>query len=295
MKTDSHFMLGSLHEGDGMPCQDYARSMVVDGAAFAIVSDGCSTGGGETDNGSRIVTHAAAQSLRRHWATIGNPHAGGTVQQIALEQRIVMSSGRILLGLTQADLFATSLYAYYTVNGGFAHIQGDGVVCWVRQEDGTLVMVRFEWLRPDESHAPAPFYPIYYEDDYKTFRDYYGGDPNRVVLRSETWEWHPDSAEPVLVDTKDYTLSEGIDGPVLMLAPGLSCVAVFTDGVTQVEGLDWKDAARQLLAFKTTAGVFVKRRMGRFYRQAKKLGRGAMDDLSGAVILDDNYGGAEET
>lgn len=287
MKTDSYFTMGGVHITDCMPCQDYATDCVLGEAALAIVSDGCSTGGGQTDNGSRIVVRAALRALTKHWRTIGDPLAGDAAQGIALEQLIVMGGSKDLLSLTQADLYATSLYAYYTKSGGLVHVLGDGAVAW-EDEDGTLTLVRFEWLKPDDTRPPAPFYPVYYEDNYKAFLDYYGGDLNGKFLRAEIWVFTPGSAEPKLVETRDYTLAESIVGPKLILPANLRLVAVFTDGVTQIEGIEWKSAARQLLAFKGTTGVFAKRRMSRFCRDAKKVGRGPLDDLSYAVIYCDD-------
>ncbi|HKX73594.1 MAG TPA: protein phosphatase 2C domain-containing protein [Candidatus Saccharimonadales bacterium] len=286
MQTDSHFMIGVTHDGDGMPCQDYARSLVVDGAAFAIVSDGCSTGG-ETDNGSRIVANAAARALRQHWQVVRNPFAEGTVERISLEQRIVMGSSREMQDLVQADLYATSLYAYYTTAGGVIHILGDGVVAW-EDANGVLTMVRFDWLKPDVSRPPAPFYPAYYADGYKDFTAYYNDDRVTPYLIAETWVWKPGDPVAVKTDTTSYTVPQGINGPVLILPPHLRKIVVFTDGVTQVQNIEWHDAVRQLVAFKNTNGAFATRRMRRFYNDAKKLGRGALDDLSYAVILNDD-------
>jgi len=54
--------------------------------------------------------------------------------------------------------------------------------------------------------------------------------------------------------------------------------------VTQIDGVDWKDAVVQFLAFKNTAGEFAKRRMIRGIKDANKKGRGPFDDISYAVI-----------
>lgn len=285
MEADSHSIIGDTHINDNMPCQDYVRSLVLPGAAFAIASDGCSDGG-QTDNGSRIIAHATAQSLRQHWTTVGDPFAPGTVPQIALEQRITMNSARATLGLEHSDMLATSLYAYYTPGGGIAHIQGDGVIAWVTK-DRSLVMDRFDWL-PSGDRPPAPFYPAYYEDNCESFARYYGGDLNGTFLRSETWVRSAGSTEFSQEAATEYTLSEGIRGPVLRLPPDLLYVGVFTDGVMQVEHIDWKDVVEQLLAFKTTTGAFATRRMNRFNKEARRLGHGPLDDLSYAVIRTDD-------
>ncbi|MDO8754959.1 MAG: hypothetical protein Q7J80_13765, partial [Anaerolineales bacterium] len=63
----------------------------------------------------------------------------------------------------------------------------------------------------------------------------------------------------------------------------LEFVAVFSDGATQVDELDWKDVVVQSMAFKTAEGEFAKRRMSRLIQDSQKTGRGPIDDISYAV------------
>ena len=84
------------------------------------------------------------------------------------------------------------------------------------------------------------------------------------------------------------SLAEGIGAVTIPIRPeelgDLEFLAVFSDGVTQIDGLDWKDAVVQLLAFKTTEGEFAKRRMIRLIKDAQAKGKGPVDDIAYAVV-----------
>jgi hypothetical protein len=277
MHTDSYFAIGYSHLTGGKPCQDYATAALLpEGAAYAIVADGCSTGG-QTDVGARILALSTAQAIREHWSTTRTTQEVAAVERITLQQRMVATTAQSVLGCDSSDMLSTCLYAYLAPAGGFVHIQGDGVVAW-QHMDGRITMTRLDWA------DNAPFYPVYANDGYAEFVRYHGGNVDANRLTSETWEYRPDgSCEPT--DNRDYTLGEGIRGTSLFLpADDLRVVAVFTDGVTQIESVDWKDAVVQLLSFKATRGAFAKRRMMRVVKDARQLGNGPLDDLAYAVI-----------
>lgn len=284
MHTDAHFVTGSAHQTSGKPCQDYADASALNGGAFAIVSDGCSTGG-RTDIGARAVVLSTAQAIRYHWNTTKNTQLEGAPQEIAIERRLVMAAAQKTLGCNQNDMLATCLYAYLSPQGGIIQLQGDGVAAW-QYTDGTIEMVRFDW----ENSAPA--YPVYVDDNFAQFITFHGGDIDAIKLTSQRWR-HTEKDGFVQLTSAVHTLGEGIRGITIPLwVDSLKCVAVFSDGVTQVENIDWKDAVHSMLAFKTTAGDFAKRRMIRFVRDAGKLGKGPIDDLAYAVIMLDEQEGS---
>ena len=57
-------------------------------------------------------------------------------------------------------------------------------------------------------------------------------------------------------------------------------VSAVSNGVTQVDGMDWRDVVAELLSFKSTEGDFVKRRMNRFLKDCQKHGKGPIDDIA---------------
>ena len=61
-------------------------------------------------------------------------------------------------------------------------------------------------------------------------------------------------------------------------------LGIFSDGVTEIESLDWKEVVAELFAFKNTAGEFVKRRAISFLKKLQNSNAKTLDDLSMGVI-----------
>jgi hypothetical protein len=277
LTTDSHFVIGYLHTRGGQPCQDYVEAATMPGdAAYAIVADGCSTGG-RTDVGARVLTLATAEAIRVHWNTRRNTQDVEALSQIELQQRLKIASAMTTLGCTTDDMQATCLYVYMSTAGGFAHIRGDGVFAMV-MHDGTIYMARYSWANN------SPVYLVYAEDDYTKFIRLHGNDISKPRMTGEFWDYHPGKGFSQRGITH-YTLGQGIGGiTVPFHTQGVRYAAVFTDGAEKIEGIDWKDAVVQLLSFKTSAGEFATRRMKRVVEDAQKSGKGPLDDIGYAVI-----------
>ncbi len=274
--ADHHFVIGRSHLNGGKPCQDYAASGSLDNAAFAIVSDGCSTGG-HTDVGSRVLALATAQALRRQWMATGEMQ----LTVIAQLQRMVLDTACPLLGVTRQDLLATCVQAFLSPHGGFVHLQGDGVVAWQTQ-DGVITMIRFDW----EGNAPA--YPVYAADNYAEFVRHHGGD-----LSAQRFGWQHCQFIPGkgLTEAQPGTMSlvDAMRGCTAISFTAehvaeLKFLAVFTDGVTQFKDRDWREVVLKLLAFKLTGGQFVVRRLNFEVKESEKAGTYPMDDVGMAVI-----------
>ncbi len=277
--TDHYFHIGKIHLVTGKPCQDYATSVVYDGAAIAIISDGCSTGG-DTDIGSRILALSAAKAIREHW--FFNRNIKETAPwEINLSQKIVLTGIRQILGLQLKDTLATCVYAYISPLGGFVHVQGDGIVT-LKYQNGRIVMSQFKW------ENNAPFYPAYEEVGLVNFLEAHGNNLNATRLSEERYVYETEG-EFTALDTKYYTLSDGIQGITInigakALSEQLAFIAIFSDGVTQIENLDWKEAVVMFMTFKNATGEFAKRRMIRGIKDVQKIGKGPLDDIAYAVI-----------
>lgn len=274
--TDNFFHIGAMHVQHGEPCQDYALSGEWGDRAFAVVSDGCSRGG-MTDVGARFMALSLAKAFDDECSVDSTPD----FEELEEGQWKRVRESQELYALLRDDMLATCIYAYLSPQHGAIRVMGDGAAALVRK-DGSLVLYRFEWRHPDQS---LPFYPIYLYEGLANFLDAYGVNENAFVVE----RWEKDGAGTWCLAASESTdAREGIKGATVHLSKeeieSLTFVAVFTDGVFQVEGVDWKDAMSQLLAFKTTTGVFAKRRMIRFIEDAKKIGKGPQDDLSFAVI-----------
>lgn len=278
MHTDTCVATGYAHPRQGEPCQDYAEANPLsDGGAYAIVSDGCS-GGGLTDFGSRHLGRATAEAIEAHWATHHNPDPNSAIFEITAEQRARTTAAAAPIGLKTNDMLATCVYAYLGPHGGYALVSGDGLIAQLLA-DGRIVVDKFEW------NQNTPCYLAYADDNFASFIDFHGGDLEAPALAAERWLIEPE-ATPELLENRAISLGDGIRGPYIELATEeTKAIAVFTDGVCQVDDVAWQYVIARLFAFKSLAGKFAVRRLNRFLEEVRKHGNGPIDDLSYAVIL----------
>lgn len=280
--ADSHCLIGQSHVRSGKPCQDYAVSGVYQDSAYAIIADGCSTGK-RTDVGSRILALSTSQAIKGIYSRFGA--VGVNADDISIEQIRSMQNTSLELGLSQQDLLATCLYAYMSPHGGHIHIKGDGVIAY-KFRDGATVVHNCEWANN------TPYYPAYIDNagasmlfpvNRAAFIKTHGGDVDAIKMTNEIWQFTAD--EFVLLDEVDITLGEGVRGITVPLSfENLEFVAVFSDGATQIDKLDWREAVKQLLSFKTTQGAFAQKRMNRMMKNLPDGSKGPIDDISYAVI-----------
>lgn len=275
--VDDYFHIGQMHLGSGKPCQDYSFSGIRGNGAFVIVSDGCSTGG-HTDVGARIITLSTVTALRQ-WLVSINLDIDKVSQTVTTHHKNALSESEEILSLTFSDTLATCLYVCLTSKGGLISVQGDGAVAKI-YKDGTIAVTNYQW---DNN---TPLYPAYAEDNYENFIQSHGGDVNSKSLKIER---HHHNADGFQIINGGIVLGDAIRGVTEIISPqeieSLSFVIIFTDGVMRVDGIHWKDAVLELLAFKNVEGEFAKRRMIRFIKDSKKDGKkGPLDDISFAVI-----------
>ena len=287
--ADHYFHIGSAHYRSGKPCQDYSLSGANDNVACAIVSDGCSTGR-HTDVGSRVLALSTMQAIRDHVKASGGV-LNTAVVSITSRQQQIISTSRLILGLDWVDMLATCGYVYLTQSGGFIHVQGDGVVA-LKYRDGHIKMSRYLWA------DNTPFYPSYGYDSLSNFVKAHGGDLDALRLSRTTILTRLDGTIAESED-KEFTLREGLNGVLIKLSleelKRLEFIAVFSDGVTQVDNVDWKDAVINLLSFKSLEGEFAKRRMIRGIQEYRKIGKGPVDDIAYAVVrIEDMQDGERE-
>lgn len=286
LSADHHFSIGHEHVTGGKPCQDHALSMFDDTMACAVISDGCSTAG-ETDMGARVLTFGAVAAIRAYHARheenafLSDANEYGVITEVSAQQRIVLGTVRHALGLARNDMLATCGYAFATREGAVIHLDGDGVIT-TKFRDGSLSMNRFNWAR-------APFYPQYREESGGAgyMREY--EDLLTPALTEECWSFNLSTKDYVLDVTTTHTVTDGMRGITKSLSKeeltdDIDSIAVFTDGVFRVDSTDWKDVVVDLMAFKTTEGVFAKRRMIRALKDFRAKGKGPMDDIAYAVI-----------
>ncbi|MEN9614220.1 MAG: hypothetical protein RLZZ347_527 [Candidatus Parcubacteria bacterium] len=274
--TDSHFLIGHAHHTAGKPCQDYALGGVQGNIAYAVVADGCSTGG-LTDVGSRTIALTTTRALKGLSRLPGVFGPG----QVSLVRGDGIRQASMILGLNPHDMLATCIYAHLSSasNSGFVHLEGDGVVA-MKLRSGDIEIFRYDWA------DNTPFYPSYM-DNPNGFIQAHGNDLTAHRLTRQHLLAKADGTFQQFTD-EQIPLGRGIQGVTIPIEPpnfaNIEFVAIFTDGVTQVENVDWKTAVVDLLAFKTTEGEFAKRRMNRMVKDAQKKGHGPIDDISFSVI-----------
>ncbi|MBI2109225.1 MAG: protein phosphatase 2C domain-containing protein [Parcubacteria group bacterium] len=283
--TDHYFHIGQSHLKSGKPCQDYGASGVFLNTAYAAISDGCSSGG-QTDIGARIITLATVSALKEY-STKPNSilvpeDLAFPVHGIKTEQHRILSSAQGLFSLTDRDLLATSLFASVGKHRSIIHIEGDGVVA-IQKKDGTLHLFRFEWP------LNMPFYPIYRGESLEQFVEAHGKELSSPCFIEERWILRPDNSSdgPLFFN---HTLAEGISGITLSslsnsdMFEDAAYFVLFTDGITHIEGADWKEAVAVFLKFKNVAGEFLKRRMIHGTKELERSGCRIIDDIAGAII-----------
>ncbi len=289
-RADHYFCIGDAHVKEGKPCQDYAISDIMQNAAFAIVSDGCSAGG-HTDIGARMMTLGTARAIRRlHDNAHGTPIDVSTAaHEIFSFQQIFLEETTRLLGVSFNDMLATCIYAYLEKSFGFIHILGDGAAV-LMLPGGELEMHLLRWKKN------MPFYPAYASlANIQTFVLAHGEDENEKSLTEEIWIRNA-TGEFTQRAHIEHSVKSGICGITIPLSFHLSChhantgspvLGIFSDGIGQVDGVDWKDVVVSLLAYKTTTGEFMKRRAMRALKEFRKSGKILFDDIGCAAICFD--------
>lgn len=275
--VDHSFHIGEQHRRNGKPCQDYALSGSHRHMHYAIVSDGCSSGG-HTDIGARLVTLATKNALDAYDCEdeVGDVESS----RIAKCRDKNLSTYQDTLKLALYDLLATNLWAVAQDHRAVAHIGGDGVLAIVT--DTETYLHHFAWQKN------APFYAAYNNGACGDFEKLYADVPAPLI---ET-VWRVTDVRTVVCE-KFHTLEAGMEGitvTIPMNGNAETCtrmIALFSDGVAQVSEMDWIDVVMELLAFKSVHGSFAVRRMNRFLKDAEKNGNLPIDDIAYAAIVVD--------
>lgn len=276
LHTDHHFVIGQTHLSAGKPCQDHAISGVsgVSSAAYAVLSDGCSSGG-NTDIGARLITVSTVKALR----LMGEPFQvfDQTADQITDVSRVLARSAANNLGLSQDDLLATQLVAVVDNEGkAFTHVQGDGAVAIVRQ-DGSALVSLYTW------DLNMPWYPHY---ERGQFIQAHGGWDSPALCQTD-FSFAPDGKLENMREIS-FTAKNGVNGITSYLdvtnRNKISLIVLLSDGISLIDKMPVTEVMRSLLGFKSLSGEFVKRRLNRFIKDCRTTGVGPLDDLSVAAI-----------
>lgn len=276
LHADSAFVTGRAHQDSARPCQDYALAGAGAGAAgplaWAIVSDGCSTGG-HTDIGARLWSHAAERVLS---SANGLPHSLST-----LEASLQQHAAPLLQPFAAEDAYATLGLACSNGVQARAALFGDGLVA-AQLRDGGL----YSWELQYQLNAPRYLAYSAVDAHFERWQSMVGDSWLQVRIE------HRD-ANGMLQQHHTEVLPAG-SHPGLWLGwdniSELQALVVCTDGVASVPGRSSQDTLRELLEIKNATGQFMQRRLGAMARSWRKgQAQAPVDDLAVAVLwLGDN-------
>lgn len=272
LHADSAFVTGRAHQDNARPCQDYALAGVATEMAWAIVSDGCSTGG-HTDIGARLWSHAARQVLAS---------AGELPRSLsALEACLQHHAAPLLQPFAAEDAYATLGLACCDGVQARAALFGDGLLA-ARLRNGET----FSWELRYELNAPRYLAYSAVDAQLARWQNMVGNSLLRVCIERR-------DAQGMLLQHHTEVLPAG-SYPGLWLGwddiNELQALAVCTDGVASVPGQGSPDTLRELLQVKNATGQFMQRRLGAMARSWRKgQAQAPSDDLAAAVLwLGDN-------
>ncbi len=293
--ADGHFRTGSGHADEGSPCQDFTTAGIAGGHPFAVVSDGCSSGG-RTDLGARLLVMTAAKviadSLEQEpvprWSDWeGEMGASPLSDRQALLHQIIakVHALRDLMDIHPSDMEAT-LGVVHALPGGRtrAVLFGDGVLA-VRKLNGSMDIHVVDWA------GNMPGYPWYARspEARKVFVD-----QSEAFAREEgraaclVAHHHRDVEGAVaIMDIQEHSAEDGLNGFQFTyeLPANIDSLAVLTDGALQVTDCPWTEVVAALATFTSArAGAFAHRRMNRGLALLSRNGHRPVDDIAMAVI-----------
>jgi hypothetical protein len=270
MKIDTFLTIGRSHK----VCEDYILSGDLP-MPYMIISDGCSSSKG-TDMGARLLCYLAKQYLKFRAETSVfekfEPDHNEMGLWIIHNAELVAKQ----LGLPANSLDATLIVAYQNMpNNIRVHFYGDG--CIVTFTDHTMSIGQVDYSKN------APYYLSYLIDPprHRLFHEMKQDKVIKTWHQKTAWESTEDKYAYDTPTVCNYDIS-GLKG-LILASDGL--VSFIEDRVGPIHVIDY---IPDFVAFKTTAGEFMKRRANAVLRQLEKDKITNADDLSiGAFLTED--------
>lgn len=262
--SDTAVLPGSAHVDSAAQCQDYALASKLGEPAWAIVSDGCSTGG-HSDIGARMWAHAARMVLQERGPSV-------LADEESCIAHLLAKATPLLAPFDYADGFATLMLAASDGKSARVQVFGDGVVAALRGDDTLQVWdIRYD--------LNAPRYLNYARDEQSEMQwaEATAGTCFRVVFS----EYEPDGYLAQM--TPSELDAAGTAGLSLEFedVSDLQALFVCTDGVSSIPDQSLSEVIRQLVQVKNPVGQYMQRRLGSMVRSWKKTRRpGPSDDLA---------------
>lgn len=273
--ADSAFITGLAHLNNSLPCQDYALSGLQGALGWAVVADGCSTGG-HTDVGARLWAHAAARLITRDGV-------GLLAQVQRFADQLVDAANPMLSNFAFEDGYSTLGAVASDGVRASAVLFGDGVVVAL-QRDGTLVY----WTLTYAQNAPRYLNYQRQPESLAQWEELVGPESLRIVRN----EYRIDAGtvgvdgqpEAELLGVRTVTTDgRRVPGYAVEFEDLSNVQALFvcTDGVSSFDNQSAYDSILPLTQVKNPTGFFLRRRLGALQRQWRVKGQPAPhDDLA---------------
>lgn len=249
---DTFFMQGTTHP----VCQDYALAGSSNGYPYIIVTDGCS-GSKDTDTGARILARYAASLV----SLLDNNDPSMATKNFG-DLTIRLSRDFLLPGLDKTALDATLIVCVALADRFRVLAFGDGIIFTADKQLNTLI---------EFTHS-APFYLNYLGDEERLLAYRKIGPKVRV----NNGDFRNPEEKPLLFDFL-YSETDRV---------GIGSDGWLTFTTEHGDVLPVGDIEEELLAFKTTTGAFVQRRIRNgLVKKLQKKGFAAADDISFAALI----------
>ena len=284
MKIDTFLKIGHSHE----ICQDYILSGT-DPFPYIILADGCSSAK-DSDIGARILCHTALRFLKEHQSRMNILTEDYIAQRIILDAAV--TKAKFYTGFDSLDatlIIAVKISGIYKI-----YMFGDGVIYWITPEDNTdYCQINY---KPN-----APGYLRYRINDFQKYMDAHVAqfvntrNHEQVyedALRPHYFEIHEGDVQHLMI------ASDGVESfvykPEVMYKrlylellgtirdSRRMSIDLVTPDIIKPEKTkyDYLDVCDLITNFKSTKGVFLKRRVKKVLKEYLRDGFINDDDLS---------------
>lgn len=274
-RADAHFRMGTSHEAEGSPCQDYALAKNDIPLPFAVVSDGCSTSG-RTDIGARLWCLAMTEAIKYKsgffdiFAKNITEIASGDVDNTAT-----------VLGLDHIDLDATLGAVFATRDGATrAILFGDGIIAAMTPRGLDYFIV--EWA------GNMPGYPSYLLNEARRLA--FVKQSEKFACEEDRWPCEVRRIRPATDNLNPFITgigaASGLGNGIEITFSDADIVMVMTDGAAQISGLHVHEAVSELMAIgPARQGAFARRKLNATLKRWAKDGHRPTDDIAIAALV----------
>lgn len=281
--SDSYFCIGQDHIKSGLPCQDYARSGVTKkGVHYAVVSDGCS-GAPDTDIGSRMITLAFEQALRKYEDEIieskGTFFVNGCASGSWIQETLLLLSDTINanIGINIDNLYATLIAMIY--HESFEEVQillsGDGGFSYLSENSNHRNVYQVTW---DNNMPPYMAYMLNSDREQayaKAMKNVKGKMMHSLRL----------SENNITRQVYEMTIPDCFLRLHTLPIAGLKDIFVFTDGMASFPTMDSHEVVEIFTDIKIPHGMFIKRTCMANLKKLDKTHIQPTDDFSMAGLI----------